>query len=281
MRISNQAFLWLSRHLPYHAACEFFASQVRCDWEGSTLYRSRKGLQFELDLRDRQPREIYLFDTYEKNCMRWLRKCLRPGMVFVDAGANLGIYSLTAASCVGQKGEVHAFEPHPENFDRLARNRALNPDLQSIVRINRLGLGQSFETTLLYHSTLSQSGLPSAVRRFEKDETSCEMNVTSLDAYADANGLHAIDLLKIDIEGYEMQALLGAQRLLSQKRPMTVIIELNEETARMAGTSVQEEICFLEKLGFEGFWPRAFPLGMTPIENVPENVMDNALFVKR
>ena len=76
------------------------------------------GLPFQLDLGERmQTRMFYRF--YEPNEVAFVRRTLRSGQVFIDAGANIGYYTAVAAAAVGATGEVHAFEPVPWLHDRL------------------------------------------------------------------------------------------------------------------------------------------------------------------
>ena len=78
------------------------------------------GVRLELDLSERsQARMFYGF--YEPNEVAFVRRTLRPGLVFVDAGANVGYYTAVAASVVGPSGAVHAFEPVPWFYARLQR----------------------------------------------------------------------------------------------------------------------------------------------------------------
>jgi predicted methyltransferase len=73
---------------------------------------------FELDLKDLIQRDIY-WGTFEPNETRLVQEYLRPSMTFLDVGANLGYYTALAASLVGRRGRVIAFEPSPYAFEKL------------------------------------------------------------------------------------------------------------------------------------------------------------------
>ncbi len=84
-------------------------------------------------------KEIYVKGLFEKAEARLALKLLKPGMVFMDIGANLGQYTLLAARPVGMEGHVHSFEPSARMFAELAFNVELN-DLSGICRLNNLAL---------------------------------------------------------------------------------------------------------------------------------------------
>src|SRR5688572_5258274 len=97
------------------------------------------GARMTCDLRDHVQRQIYFFGAYEPIETYLFRLLLRPGMVVVDVGANVGLYTLIAAGEVGVRGEVHAFEPVPETFERLVDHVMVN-GVADIVRANPVGL---------------------------------------------------------------------------------------------------------------------------------------------
>src|SRR5437016_14587639 len=92
---------------------------------------------------------ISFFGVYEMPSAYLFAKLLRPGMTVVDAGANVGQYTLLAATGVGPTGDVHSFEPVPSVFDVLEANVAHNQLLN--VRLNRAGLWCCQEQIALSH----------------------------------------------------------------------------------------------------------------------------------
>ncbi len=133
-----------------------------------------------------------------------LRAILFPGAVVVDAGANIGIYSEFFSYCVGSTGVVHSFEPSPENFKRLqSATRKL-----SNVRLSPAAVGEFSGRTELYLS----HRLNVDHRTYMADGDSCHtvpIDMLALDDYFKPD--QRVDLLKMDIQGYELHALRGAR----------------------------------------------------------------------
>lgn len=145
---------------------------------------------------------------------------LRPGMTFVDGGANFGHYSLTAARRVGSSGIVHAFEPHPELFADLQANIALN-SLTSVKAVNG-ALGAAPGTLDLYLDDGNAGGhslIGSAVRIPGRH---VQTQVHRLDDLL-ADRSAPVDLMKLDTQGAEGFILQGAQRILAEDRPSLLV----------------------------------------------------------
>src|SRR2546428_4961029 len=92
----------------------------------SITVRTRHGFQIILDRSDWLGRHIYVTGEYEPSTSRLVKGLLRPGDSFIDVGANIGYFTLLAATCVGLTGRVFAYEPVPEVYQRLQQNVALN-----------------------------------------------------------------------------------------------------------------------------------------------------------
>ena len=140
------------------------------------------------------------YDPYER---ARLKQILFDGSVFVDIGANAGLYTLAAAPHVGTSGKVLAVEPNPAVLERLKFNVALN-GLESRVIVAPVGVADaegSFDLTL-DDSNLGGSSLVET-RGARKISIACH----TLLALAGKHGLEKIDALKIDIEGAEDKAL--------------------------------------------------------------------------
>src|SRR5205823_143519 len=98
-----------------------YAWPVGRPWIGQVA-RLANGMDIEIDALDTIGKHILKTGCYEHDTFHFLCRILRPGMVFLDIGANIGQYTLLASQRVGPVGDVHAFEPHPTLFDVLVRN---------------------------------------------------------------------------------------------------------------------------------------------------------------
>ncbi|MDF3127909.1 FkbM family methyltransferase [Kiritimatiellaeota bacterium B1221] len=138
---------------------------------------------------------------------------LQPGDVVIDAGAFPGDYTLFAAKKVGPTGKVIALEPEEKNRNILKRNLHLAGS--SNVQVIPKGLWH-VSTTL----QMNQQGVAS---RITEKEPECRIEVIPLDQLVEELKLEKIHVLKMDIEGAELQALAGAQKTLSKFKPYTCI----------------------------------------------------------
>jgi len=124
MRIlSGIAPLWPS-HRGWFRVAKFMRNRVKpSDRKG--IFTTSMGTKLALDLND-YPDFSMAAGVYERSTVLLLQKLLKPGMHFVDCGANLGYFTTLAMKLVGPTGQVDAFEPNPANRIRLAQNIALN-----------------------------------------------------------------------------------------------------------------------------------------------------------
>jgi FkbM family methyltransferase len=192
------------------------------------------GSRFELDLADFIQRQIYL-GTAEPHETRLVKDYLRPGMTFVDAGANVGYYTALAAMLVGSEGSVVAFEPSAYAFERLQALVARNG--LAHVKAVHAGLSDAPGSQKLYLGIGSHNHAPTMVPH--DNASASEVLVTTLDDQAARLGIERIDLIKMDVEGYEPKVLTGARRLLREGRIRAILCEFNEHWLRKAGSDPQ------------------------------------------
>jgi FkbM family methyltransferase len=159
-----------------------------------------------------------------------LRQILVPGAVAVDAGANIGIYSQFLARCVGRAGAVYSFEPAPENFHRLRGAARGFPNMH----ILQAAVGERSRKAELYLSdTLNVDHRTYLTRNSTRRAVQIEM--VALDDYF--NPGQRIDLIKMDIQGYELHALRGAGRVLADNPATKLLLELWPYGLKQAGTN--------------------------------------------
>ena len=160
------------------------------------------------------------YKTYADRAERRLiRTVLFPGAVAVDVGANIGIYSRFFSGCVGPTGVVHAFEPSPENFRRLRSATGKLPN----VCLSRAAVGERSGRSQLYLSKKlnvdHRAYLPEGGSR-----DTVPIDVIALDDYFRPGD--RVDLIKLDVQGYELHALRGASRVLHDNPAAKLILEL-------------------------------------------------------
>jgi FkbM family methyltransferase len=161
---------------------------------------------------------------------RFLRKILSPGAVVVDAGANIGIYSQFLSRCVGPTGVVHSFEPSPENFRHLqgATCKLMN------VRLSQAAVGAHSGRSNLYLS--DKLNVDHRTYAIEGDSrASVPIDIVALDDYFKPG--QRVDLIKMDIQGYELHALRGANRVLAESPSAKLLLELWPYGLKQAGAN--------------------------------------------
>lgn len=195
---------------------------------------------------------VYVAGSFEPNEFAFLRGTLRPGMNFVDIGANEGLFTLFAARRVGPSGKVIAVEPSSRERQILDRNIARN------------GLGN---VTVVPHALAAEPGtaelriapkqhglhntLGDFIYEYENEIAIVRepVAVETLDALQTRLALGRVDMIKIDVEGAEVKVLTGAKELLSTSRPI-LLVEANEEALRCQGTSRKALLDLLQGLDY-------------------------------
>jgi FkbM family methyltransferase len=173
-----------------------------------------------------------------------LRQLLRPGMTILDVGANQGLYTLLVADLV-RPGKVFAFEPQPILYQQLVSNVAVNK-VDNVVCNNLAVSGSAGRLTLQpgrinwgdNRIVIGPAATPDQI----------EVNAVRLDdRFAD----QTVDFLKMDIQGWEAEALFGARRLLERNLNLIVMFELWPYGLLKAGSSAEALLTFLRDLEFQ------------------------------
>jgi len=187
---------------------------------------------------------------------------------FVDVGANVGHYSLLAAGV--KSANVICVEPLPEAFQKLKKNIAIN---KLDKKINALNIGLSDSEGNLYFTT--EKGTMNQVALTNTKSKSVMVEVYPLSALKEAKGCI---LLKIDVEGYELPVLRGAEEILNQASLSASIIELNGSGVKYGfeDEHIHELIC--EK-GFSPVRYDPFKRFLFPLESYRKNQF-NTLYVR-
>ena len=194
-----------------------------------------KGLWLELNPRTGQQ---YLRGQAETAIQRVLVERLRPGMVFYDLGANIGLFSLLAARLVSPAGKVVSFEPDPDNASRLKRNIARN-NYQNVTVLQK-GIWSS--TGKRGFRIASTSSPDHGLGRFSDEEGDTQNLMVDCVALDDIVGqVAAPDAIKCDVEGAEIDVLLGSKRILQERKPW-IICELHSETNRAAAAEILKQL---------------------------------------
>jgi FkbM family methyltransferase len=181
-----------------------------------------------------------IFKAYTDRAERQLLKnILFPGAVVVDAGANIGVYSEFLSRCVGPTGVVHSFEPCPDNFMRLLSATRKLPN----VNLCPAAVGESSGETMLYVSDDLNVDHRAYVTEGNA-RRALQVGMVALDDYFKPG--QRVDLLKLDVQGYELHALQGAKRIVNENREIKLLLEFWPHGLKQADASWGELIEMLE-----------------------------------
>lgn len=203
------------------------------------------GSQFRLDLSDYIQKNIYL-GTYEPHETSLVSEYLQPGMTFIDIGANVGYYTALAASKVGPQGKVLAVEPSPYVYRKLEEMVRKNRLEQ--VRTYAFALGEEAGTANL---VLPAKGNHAPTLLLKSGVASFEVPVRTLDDCLAEWNINYVDLIKIDVEGFELRLLRGALRALDRGAIGAILCEFNDYWLKLGGASPEELFTFLESHGLK------------------------------
>jgi FkbM family methyltransferase len=207
------------------------------------------GAHFELDLTDRAQAQAYLIRRYEPGVVALLARIVPRRGIFCDVGANIGLITF----CVGVRRpdvSIYAFEPDPSNAQRWRRNHELNPGVTA--KLEEMAVGAAQNDVALIRgqesgwSFIAQQGQPGDVA----------VPLVNLDAYASAHDIARIDVLKVDVEGYEAHVFEGATSLLERQAIGFIVCELDESLLSRAGATRNAVASFLAE---HGYMPKPVP----------------------
>jgi len=200
----------------------------------STVIETRSGLRMLVDPMSDPWVEtsLYKHGTYEEGTLDVLKQFLHEGDVFIDAGANIGVMSLTASLLVGSKGSVFAFEPAKETFEILKKNIGLNARMN--IRAFRVALGANIGEAMMYKPNRSQASMIKQSPEYKEDHVA---TVQTLDQCIAKEGLSKVRMVKIDVEGWELEVMQGAKKLLSAEDLPILIVEFVRHRSRQSGNT--------------------------------------------
>lgn len=212
---------------------------------------------------------------YEPDVSAFLLRVLQPGDSVIDVGANLGYFTVLAATLVGEAGRVLAFEPDPDNLADIDRN------LQASGLAERVSLvaapAMDFAEEVAFFINADNSGgnalwnpadFPGNVKT-QADPRQLSLRGTTIDAELRTRSLPHLKVIKIDTEGAEERVLLGALQTLVRRQPEFVICELHEFGLQKLGGSQASLRELMHRLGYacavlglQGGCPRPVPHGI-------------------
>lgn len=184
-----------------------------------------------------------------------VRHIVQPGDTVFDVGANFGYHTLFLSKFVGDQGEVYSVEPIPLTFEILSNGVRKLPLMN--VRLFNCGISDKEGSGIMEIPTYDSGGENFYQARIIKDKKSepsfrdCEVVLKTLDSFLPSIK-KSIDFIKIDVEGHELQAIMGANQLIERFRP-PMLIEVSGDPDQI-GTPASELFNLLSRNGYSPYW---------------------------
>lgn len=156
--------------------------------------------------------------------LRHLSKFLSEGSIFIDVGANTGVYSMVAAKIVGSKGQVVSIEPFPETCAMLLKNVRANH--YENVRVRTFGISDKTEARMLWLNRKKPNSFSFSIRVNQAEGLS--LLTVSLDELYQWEKLDRVDYIKIDAEGEEDSVIKGAHHIIERYNPI-IQVEISKK----------------------------------------------------
>lgn len=213
-------------------------------WLLETLEQAIKGIENQNERNIAQKIEIEMIracsgyfvsdrikqSNYENGELNIVKSYLKPGMVCIDVGANVGVYSVLAAHKIGESGVVYAFEPVLGIYEVLAKNSMLYKSIRPF------NFGLHNKKDIVQYKNIQCCG------------SEVKLNVIVGDEFL--QDVEKVDFIKIDVDGAEPGVVEGLQNLISRSPKVLMVCELSNKHYKIAGFTETQFFDLVEKLGF-------------------------------
>lgn len=191
---------------------------------------------------------LFKYGVYESGMLEVLKTYLKPGNIFVDLGTNEGYFTVIASQIVGNNGKVISVEPQSRLQLIIKANLELNK-CENVTVLQAIILDAP-KMASMYISTDMNTGSTSLVKTSRFTLPKEEIQGLTLTEVFQQQGITTCDLLKVDIEGYEYEAILGSRELFTSHRVKAIALELHPNHLAKRGLSEKEIIDFLSSCGY-------------------------------
>lgn len=212
---------------------------------GSIRKFNFNGVNLELDIQDYVSH--YLYFGFKDAGHLQLMNLVKPGDVVLDIGTNYGTTILQFAKKVGDTGFCYGFEPDFLNFE-ICKKQLLINDVKNI-KVENIGLGEKEGEFYLVVENETNRGCNKVFDVPKNEKTSTKVKVSTLDIWMLSHSLAKVDLIKIDVEGFEYNVLKGAKKVISQFKPR-FFIELDDNNLQEQNSSAKNVVDFLQSCDY-------------------------------
>jgi FkbM family methyltransferase len=244
---ANRSFLFTLKKFFVDRSSSLRAYQFDFDF-----YCRRAGLWWSASaFPDLLTRHMLFEGTYDEDALIALRNLISPGDIVYDVGGHHGLMTVVSAQTTGPTGLVIAFEPNPRAREQIRRHTALNEVTNTV--LEDIALSDRHDEASFYVQTGDVSWNSTLIDGYLQDEDNrtvecISVRTQTLDEYV-AQSSFVPQLIKIDTEGSELRILKGAERTITNRRPI-VIMEMNPTSAQSADTSIADFVQFWEQRSY-------------------------------
>jgi len=248
--IFYRAYLFYFKNFPINTA-KSFLGRVLYRTFGNAIF-SINGLKFELNPLSFIDRHILETGTFDGTLHNYIEQELKPGDYFIDIGANIGFYSLIASEIEGV--QVYGFEPSPRELKRFKTNISINN--KTNIQIFPIALSDINQELILSISDLGNAGMNSIVNPINTFEK-VNIQAKRLDSVLNLKEMQKVKIIKIDVEGYEHEVLMGMENLMPFFKG-AFIVEISPDMMRKSGRNAMDiynwmsRFSFSPKQGYQG-----------------------------
>jgi FkbM family methyltransferase len=209
-------------------------------------------------------KELLRCGVHEDYSTLFLKNLLQPCMTCLDVGANIGYYALLEALLVGQSGQVYAIEPMPKNVALLKQNVALNKFEN--IKVYPCACGNYDGSLDLFLS--KKTNLCGVIKHADSLDDTISCRAVTVDSFLREQGLCSgdIDLLRMDLEGYEFKALFGAKNLLKDSKRLILFVEFHPFLIKSQGWEIRDVMKLI------------FDCGFKPLSFYDESLLEQSVF---
>lgn len=204
---------------------------------------------------------------------------IKPGDTFFDIGANVGWITERASWLVGKKGKVYSFEPSPTTSQNL-RRRLARMKLSNVI-VNEFALGAEPGTVTLYECAENYGGSSSLRTGAAPGQhliAETPVTISTLDRYVEQNSITDVCLMKLDVQGSEIDVLRGAKVFLATPNRPVLYVEVEQVASQAFGYGVNDLLNSIMDLGYDLYsWRDGGLISVRSQDDIPASGHDDVI----
>ena len=217
--------------------------------DGTVLVQTIHGVKYFIDPNDFiMGPQMLVYRQWEADLSKFVLASVDKDSIFVDIGANFGYFTCLAGSKIGQagSGQVISVEPNPKMYDLLLRNIQINWSMCSVNHFNLAVSDQDGYAKLVVPSSRAANARISDTKQGDTNSISLITETRRIDSITTGK---SVDLMKIDIEGFETPALMGARETISMSPNITILMEWSITQIESCNFSPADLLDLIDNLG--------------------------------